>query len=1406
MIRNLIITILLITVILFFGALAVIYFLNPASERWGEGVPKQLRVESEQKSKTIFKEDFESGNLRSWTGKRAIVDGRTALALVAVPENKYFGMSAVYDPEKKIMPYSAGLELRFKYFAKSGSFVYVSFLNETKDDNYHYYLRGIKTGKWVDAAVPLRYFSDNEFKGKPLSAGDVITKLNFFAGTPGETAAVYIDDVEIGVISGTGLPAGSPDQAPELKKFTEDFESPDVQTRWNGTLDSELPAGRQGHALLALPARDKYFDVVASLNSSEVIFVVGKDSAVEFEYYIDQPVNIYVSLFNLTKNDNFHFEVHVAVPNSWQKAKIPFNRLVDNSFKGVPIETGDKIGDVKIYAGRPGSSVSLWVDDILISSQEPSEGSSKELSEQAQAIVELPARQFARYEYINRAIIANLRKKYNSSNRPKSILNLGDSISKSMAFVWPMRYSRPGMLINEGYEYIDKDTAAAESKTSSWGREIVDKALKSSRPETVTILFGTNDASTSVYTGSYFANMEYIVQACLDNGSVPVLFTIPPFGSVPAEKLENYNYQIRTIAMEKQVPLCDLYRLFIDQPDWKQLLFDGVHPNFFEDGSKVGGYNLINDIVFEVYKILERDVMLRPEQAKINLIADNFDSPSTSQAQILFYFNFEDGNQGFIGEPVSDISYKNSVSALELVAGDRELEAQCDIQFKVTPATYISVACYAVNCPRFRIQLVNKTQNDNFWAAKEDVPEKKWVRYFFDLNKDFVDNENTGKQIFFDDLITSLRVFGIKLSDESRLIIDDLEIYNASDKTFHEELTAQFDQLKKQIKAGLADITGGHPLIDKINSLSKEISLQLPKASGEDLSGLKDKIDILAGLKDKLYFLNQMQAVFADNSPSLGIGYASPMVRISPFHKQYPFKGKVTSSINILSARHEYENFQLYLVPFLDKASDVDIKFNDLTHQNGKDIFPAQNFRWFIEGFVTTKQSFPVAKYRLGKKTDPLLPGTKFSLGYDQPVWINVYVPSDQEPGTYKGSMSVIHGSGKEISLNITLKVWDFQIPLAGRLHSPTTLDLFMIQDYYKTALTQEKRRQWYKFCLDYRIDPTSLYHYGLSPKAEDLDFCEKLGLRTIVMGGNHDQPDIHNSADVISYYKIVKEKNLLYKSMLFITDKFGDSPEMYQRAKDKSNWVKQNCPGLLIFAGISPREPLFGYVDIWDPIINDSLWGEHDVFLPDVCADRQKKGEKIMWYVAASPWYPYPNVMIDNDLIESRIIFWMTWKNNIDGFEYYYFNLWGRNMLGRDAVKKWPDVEWDTYAFSSSANSYNGDGQLVYPGPDMNPYGSIRLENIRDGIEDYEMLNLLSMYVEKTRQIAGSNPKVARLINQTEKIIGVPENIIKNLYIFTRDPEAIDALRKEIGDLLELYKKAIEVPRSQDDKSTKSD
>ena len=81
------------------------------------------------------------------------------------------------------------------------------------------------------------------------------------------------------------------------------------------------------------------------------------------------------------------------------------------------------------------------------------------------------------------------------------------------------------------------------------------------------------------------------------------------------------------------------------------------------------------------------------------------------------------------------------------------------------------------------------------------------------------------------------------------------------------------------------------------------------------------------------------------------------------------------------------------------------------------------------------------------------------------------------------------------------------------------------------------------------------------------------------------------------------------------------------------------------------------------------------------------------------------------------------------------------------------------TFDVWNAAEQVNGDGILIYPGA-KGPLPSIRLENIRDGIEDFELLHAVG--VERCRDLI--------------------EQAITNGTNYTLDVELLERLRRQVA------------------------
>jgi hypothetical protein len=106
-----------------------------------------------------------------------------------------------------------------------------------------------------------------------------------------------------------------------------------------------------------------------------------------------------------------------------------------------------------------------------------------------------------------------------------------------------------------------------------------------------------------------------------------------------------------------------------------------------------------------------------------------------------------------------------------------------------------------------------------------------------------------------------------------------------------------------------------------------------------------------------------------------------------------------------------------------------------------------------------------------------------------------------------------------------------------------------------------------------------------------------------------------------------------------------------------------------------------------------------------------------------------------------------------------------------------------------------NGDGRFIYPPRHWKdssdrpllegPVTSIRWENLRDGMEDYEYLWLLRAAIEK----AAKANKHGQLLAEANDLLKVPDSVSKDLTHFAVDPHALLARRDRVASMIERLK-----------------
>ena len=171
------------------------------------------------------------------------------------------------------------------------------------------------------------------------------------------------------------------------------------------------------------------------------------------------------------------------------------------------------------------------------------------------------------------------------------------------------------------------------------------------------------------------------------------------------------------------------------------------------------------------------------------------------------------------------------------------------------------------------------------------------------------------------------------------------------------------------------------------------------------------------------------------------------------------------------------------------------------------------------------------------------------------------------------------------------------------------------------------------------------------------------------------------------------------------------------------SDYVRKLIPGIKVIEACHSSD-LDGSIDIWVPQLN---------FLKDdfkFYKEQQEKGKEVWYYTCLGPQDNFANRFIEQPLIKTRILHWINYRYGITGYLH-----WGLNH--------WRPHHNNPYTMTTDMNYAGntlpgGDMNVVYP-KENKLLPCIRLEAMRDGIVDYELLKMLeAKNPEKAKEVSG--------------------------------------------------------------------
>jgi hypothetical protein len=386
--------------------------------------------------------------------------------------------------------------------------------------------------------------------------------------------------------------------------------------------------------------------------------------------------------------------------------------------------------------------------------------------------------------------------------------------------------------------------------------------------------------------------------------------------------------------------------------------------------------------------------------------------------------------------------------------------------------------------------------------------------------------------------------------------------------------------------------------------------------------------------------------------------------------------------------------------------------------------------------------------------------------GRTRSFWVTVHVPEEAPPGGYTGTLAVRAG-GREIArASIRLRVYSAQVP---RERSLRVTNWFNSGDRESRQFygVSEFSEDWWtlienlaRVMADYRqnVVYTPLFRY-IRPRFENgivtYDFSlfdrwvetfRKAGAIGLIEGehllahaGGYNEP-LKASVFLVEDGKPVLEslppddprvvpslESFLstlnrhleekgWKSIYLqhiLDEPHGSDPEYYARF---ASLARRCLPGVRTVDAIDAEnmpDVLKESSDIWVPQL-----GRFDD-QTDMLRRRLGEGHEVWFYVCLVPRQRYMNRLIDFPLIKTRLLHWLNFRYGFNGFLHWGWNHWT------------PDPYLDTQPVINMNETLlpAGDASIVYPDRKrQSVFSSIRLEAMRAGIEDFEMLRSLSL------------------------------------------------------------------------------
>jgi hypothetical protein len=480
--------------------------------------------------------------------------------------------------------------------------------------------------------------------------------------------------------------------------------------------------------------------------------------------------------------------------------------------------------------------------------------------------------------------------------------------------------------------------------------------------------------------------------------------------------------------------------------------------------------------------------------------------------------------------------------------------------------------------------------------------------------------------------------------------------------------------------------------------------------------------------------------------------------------KIFPDSPATTSKLELalVSARNSHVSLQVAL----RSESEQMVRLRVIAPRFGNAALEVRTYRVGtvkVNSHPTDTPLDEVVRSEVGPYPDPLFPLEKqiqLDASRTEAVWVSVFTPVDSRSGIYRGLVEIDAGKQK-LKLPFYVEVFAASVPKEQKLWVTNWLwfDHDLMAKHYP-QLKSDPDRYWRvlenigRTMAEYKqnvvfvpvrtlakaqlADGGIQYDFGLVDRW--IEIFGKAGMARMIegghlcgrLGGGYDSPYViptdlaenglvvrkdlpaddpraeQNLRDFLRQLRAhLKEKGLLGRYVQHVHDEpHGAEMPIYRRFV---HIVSEELPGVPTLDAISLLEDISAQEEttIWVPKL-----GTFDERLDAIAAHKARGGQS-WYYICLDPRGKYLNRFIDYPTLKVRLLPWVNYRYGLTGYLHWGGNFW----TDRPFENLQPD--WGGGFFLPA-----GDDAIVYPDPEHDGvFVSERLEVMREGIEDYELL-----------------------------------------------------------------------------------